>query len=131
MDRKRAVSSKKGSSAIRGRGQISPRVTICSLPDNVLVEIFDFSLPDPLDPLDQARGWAMQSLTPTLSPPDRLRAGAWSKLMHVYQRWRYIMLASLLRLNLRLLCTDRTPVRKMLDVWPPLPIETQCYSVDL
>jgi len=26
------------------------------------------------------------------------------------------------RLNLRLFCTDRTPTRKMLDIWPALPI---------
>jgi hypothetical protein len=51
----------------------------------------------------------------------------WPKFVHVCQRWRYIIFASSLRLDLRLLCTDRTPVREMLDIWPPLPIEIQYF----
>jgi hypothetical protein len=38
--------------------------------------------------------------------------------------------ASLIRLDLRLFCIDGTPVRKMLDVWPPLLIDIDCYPVD-
>jgi F-box-like len=85
-----------------------PRVTVCSLPDDVLLDIFEFCLPDPMD-----------------------RARAWSKLVHVCQRWRYIVFASPVRLDLRLLCTERTPVRKMLDVWPPFPIEIRSPFVGL
>ncbi|KAH9971588.1 hypothetical protein BGW80DRAFT_1561586 [Lactifluus volemus] len=99
--------SKKGSRWIRRRGQISPRVTICSLPDDVLLDIFEFCLPDLVG----------------------RRARAWPKLVHVCQRWRYIVFASPLRLDLRLLCTERTPVRRTLDVWPPLPVEIECFSV--
>jgi hypothetical protein len=39
-------------------------------------------------------------------------------LVHVC-RWRYVVPP---RLNLRLDCTDRRPVRKMLDIWPALSI---------
>jgi F-box-like len=88
-------------------GQISPHITIHSLPDNVLLDIFEFCLPDPAD-----------------------RARAWSKLVHVCQRWRHIVFASPCRLDLRLLCTNGTPVRKMLDIWPPLPIEIEYFSID-
>jgi hypothetical protein len=41
------------------------------------------------------------------------------------------MFASPRRLDLCLLCTERTPVRKTLDVWPPLPIQIQLFDVDL
>ena len=90
-------------------GQISPRVTIGTLPDNVLLDIFDFyrkaEIHDP---------WPWP----------------WNRLVHVCQRWRYIVFASPLRLDLWLLCTSTTPVRKTLDVWPPLPIEIFSNSVD-
>ncbi|KAI9511895.1 hypothetical protein F5148DRAFT_181268 [Russula earlei] len=46
----------------------------------------------------------------------------WQKLVHVCRRWRAVVFASRHRLDLRLLCTYRTPVRKILDCWPPLPI---------
>jgi hypothetical protein len=39
--------------------------------------------------------------------------------MHVCRRWRYIVLESPLRLDLRLECHAKTPVKKTLDVWPP------------
>jgi F-box-like len=87
-------------------GRISP--PIWSLPDEVLLHIFEFCLPDPVE----------------------RRAKAWPKLVHVCQRWRYLIFASPLRLDLRLLCTERTPVRRTLDVWPPLPIEIRCFSLD-
>jgi F-box-like len=90
-------------------GRISPRVTILSLPDDVLLDIFESCLPDPVE----------------------RRAKAWPKLVHVCQRWRYIVFASPRRLDLRLLCTHSTPVREMLDVWPPLPIQIHYSNVDL
>ena len=46
----------------------------------------------------------------------------WPTLVWVCQRWRGIVLASPLGLNLRLYCTHRTPVLKSLDCWPALPI---------
>ncbi|KAH9971509.1 hypothetical protein BGW80DRAFT_1460466 [Lactifluus volemus] len=98
----------KGSRWNRRQCRISPRVTILSLPDEVLLDIFEFCLHDPVEH----------------------RAKAWPKLVHVCQRWRYIVFASPLRLDLCLLCTKRTPVREMLDIWPSLPIEIDYSSID-
>jgi hypothetical protein len=47
---------------------------------------------------------------------------AWHTLVHVCRKWRTVVFGSPLRLNLRLHCRARTPVRKTLDVWPPFPI---------
>ena len=46
----------------------------------------------------------------------------WHVLVHVCRRWRQIVFASPLRLNLELLCTNGTPVRDYLDYWPAFPI---------
>ena len=43
-------------------------------------------------------------------------------VVHVCRRWRYVVFASPRRLHLELRCTNRSPVKKMLDVWPALPI---------
>jgi len=73
-------------------------MTIDMLPDNALVEIFDFYL-------------------------DGARTEAWITLVHVSQKWRSVVFGSPRRLNLRLDCRARTPVRETLDVWPAhLPI---------
>ncbi len=42
-------------------------------------------------------------------------------LAHVCGRWRRVVFQSPLRLNLRLLCTPKTPATDILDIWPPLP----------
>jgi hypothetical protein len=47
---------------------------------------------------------------------------SWSTLTHVTQKWRHIVFASPLGLDLRLYCTYGTPVSKTLDCWPSLPI---------
>ena len=52
----------------------------------------------------------------------------WDILVHVCQRWRQVVFASPLRLNLQILCTYGTPVRKSLDIWPSLPISVQCLD---
>jgi len=70
------------------------------LPDDALLVIFDFFLDD--------------------APPDDV--DEWHILVHVCQRWRNIVLSSPRRLNLRLLCTDRRPVKEMLGIWPAFPI---------
>jgi hypothetical protein len=62
------------------------------LPDNVLLDVFDFGVSE------------------------------WHTLVHVCQRWRYIIFASPRRLDLTILCTYGTPVRKNLGCWPPFPI---------
>jgi len=46
----------------------------------------------------------------------------WEMLVHVCRRWRYTVFAAPRRLDLRLVCTAGTPVDRMLDVWPALPI---------
>jgi F-box-like len=78
------------------------RVTIRSLPDDVLLEIFDIHL----------------------NPHYRriLDPWMWQKLAHVCRRWRCIVFASPLRLNLELHCTYTTPVRKLLHIWPEFPL---------
>ena len=72
------------------------------LPDDILLEVFEFCTDE--------------FLTPTL------RAKWWQSLVHVCWRWRSIVFGSPRRLNLQLACTTRTPVRGMLDVWPPFPL---------
>ena len=47
---------------------------------------------------------------------------AWHTLVHVCRKWRNIVFGSPRRLDLRLYCTEKTPVRKTLEVWPLLPI---------
>lgn len=49
-------------------------------------------------------------------------AWEWHVLVHVSRKWRQIVFASPNRLGLRLHCTPTTPVRKTLNIWPPLPI---------
>ena len=71
-------------------------VTIDILPDDVLLDIFDFLV---------------------VEVENR-----WCTLVHVCRRWRNVIFGSPHRLNLQLICSDKTPVREMLDVWPPLPI---------
>jgi hypothetical protein len=51
---------------------------------------------------------------------------AWQSLAHVCRRWRCIVFESPRRLDLRLVCTGRTPARDRLDVWPTLPLIIQC-----
>ncbi|KAH9164803.1 hypothetical protein EDB89DRAFT_2077549 [Lactarius sanguifluus] len=79
-------------------------ITINTLPDDVLLEIFD-----------QCR----KSQDPDHSSAPVWR---WHRLVHVCQRWRQLVYGSPRRLDLQLLCTHGTPVRKNLGYWPPLPI---------
>ncbi|KAI0288888.1 hypothetical protein BC826DRAFT_1107407 [Russula brevipes] len=79
------------------RGQVS----IDILPDEVLLEIFEIDTV-PVNPF--------------------IATNRWHKLVHVCRRWRSVVFASTHRLNLELQCTYTTPVRKMLDIWPALPI---------
>ena len=46
--------------------------------------------------------------------------------MHVCRRWRSIVFKSPRHLGLELVGTARTPARKMLDVWPALPLIVSC-----
>jgi hypothetical protein len=49
----------------------------------------------------------------------------WHILVHVCQRWRQVVFASPLRLNLRILCTHGTPVQEHLDIWPAFPLNIE------
>ena len=80
-------------------------VTIGTLPDDVLLEIFDFYLDDF-----------------EIEAKESEEIDAWFTLVHVCQQWRYVVITSPRRLNLRLLCTRYRPVKEMLGVWPALPI---------
>jgi len=86
-----------------GTDQLYRRVTI---PDNVLLEIFDFYV----------------NLRHSCSHWRTHKENAWHRLVHVCRQWRHVVFASPRRLNLRLLCTNRTPAQNMLDVWSQLPI---------
>ncbi|KAH9159793.1 hypothetical protein EDB89DRAFT_2236498 [Lactarius sanguifluus] len=79
--------------------------TIKILPDDVFREIFTFCLPDPY-----AHG----------DPIARMRV--WQRLVHVCQRWRQIIYASPLYLDLHLYCSHRTPFRKNISRWPEFPL---------
>ena len=72
------------------------------LPDDVLLPIFEFCMDENLT-LKLGTEW-------------------WRSLVHVCRRWRSVVFGSPRRLNLRLCCTATTPVRGMLDVWPPFPL---------
>ncbi|KAI9436096.1 hypothetical protein F5148DRAFT_30347 [Russula earlei] len=82
---------------------ILDRVTINTLTDDVLVEIFHFYV------IVDSSYWI-------------IRTNAWHTLVHVCQRWRHVVFASPRRLNLRLEYTGQRPMCEMLDVWPVLPV---------
>ena len=92
--------------ASRRSGIGQPDVTINTLHDDVLLEIFD-------------------SYRRLVSWYDGM--WKWQKLLHVCRRWRYIVLASPRRLDLQIECNRHTPTRKLLDIWPPFPISLSSY----
>jgi len=51
-------------------------------------------------------------------------------LVHVCRRWRHVILASPLRLNLTVVCTSKTPTGESLDIWPPFPIAIHSAPCD-
>jgi len=86
-----------------------PRVTIDALPDDVLIETFEFYLgkddPD------------------VFVFTDDHDYDGWQTLVHVCRRWRCIVFASPRRLDLKLYCTRQRSVNsKTLNIWPALPI---------
>ena len=90
--------------------------TINVLPDDVLLEIFDLYVAPPED------------YSYPVSEGPKVYEDAWHTLIHVCQRWRSVVFASSRRLHLVLFCTNRTPVKKMLNIWPGLPILVYAYS---
>lgn len=83
------------------------RVTIGVIPDDILLEIFGFYL-------EEAYRFCQHMNLKGLE--------VWCRLTHVCQRWRCVVLASPVRLNLRLVCTGITYPGEMLYFWPTLPI---------
>jgi F-box associated protein len=81
-------------------------IRIDVLPDDVLLEIFDFYVSVKEQPLYDTKA----------------DVEAWHSLVHVCRRWRRVAFGSPHRLNLKLYCTPKTPSRDILDVWPALPL---------
>ncbi len=79
-------------------------IRIDVLPDDVLLEIFDFYVKE-------------HSIFLTKTEVE-----TWHSLVHVCQRWRSLVFGSPHRLDLQLFCTPRTPSRDILNVWPALPL---------
>jgi hypothetical protein len=103
---------------LNGKDQPYPRVTIDALPDNALLDIFDFYVAEVRDRM---------AMWKAIWKPNG--EDAWHPLVHVCQRWRHIVLASPCRLCLELLCTNRRLIREELDIWPVLPIVIHCDDV--
>jgi hypothetical protein len=78
-------------------------VTIGTLPDDILLEIFDFCAEEDDEDDFEHEDW-------------------WHTLVHVCRRWRNVVFASPRRLDMHLRCTGTRSVRDMLDIWPELPI---------
>ena len=97
-----------------GTGWLYPRATIDALPDDALVETFEFYLgKDDADKFDYYHNY-----------------DGWQTLVHVCHRWRCIVFASPHRLDLKLYCTPQRPANsKTLDIWPALPIVI--YALDM
>ncbi|KAH9960334.1 hypothetical protein BJV74DRAFT_954593 [Russula compacta] len=79
------------------------------LPDDALLEIFHFYREEPNW---EGTWW-------------------WKRLADVCRRWRDIIFASPYGLDLRLECTDKTPTRTSLDIWPQFPISIFSFSDEL
>jgi F-box-like len=89
--------------AVRLPGKDDQPITIAMLPEDVLLDIFDYH--------------RLAALDYSLFEPWE-----WHRLAHVCRRWRFVVFASPRRLDLRLVYTYKKPIRKTLDCWPPLPI---------
>ena len=97
---------------------LAGRVTISTLPDDVLLHVFFF---DELK-YQYTRGRGGIYLD-GLGGVDRLLRlpWTWHRLVHVCQRWRSVIFASPNFLGLRLVCLPGTRV-ELIGIWPPLPI---------
>ena len=82
------------------------QVTIGILPEDILLVIFDYYV----------------------AKADKFKYEGWQMLVHVCQKWRYVVFRSPLRLNLRILCSAGRPMRAKLAVWPPFPIVIKQYG---
>ena len=99
-----------------GADRLYPRVTIDVLPDNVLLDTFEFYLgKDNPDEIDEFDGHDYDG---------------WQTLVHVCRRWRCIVFASPRSLDLKLYCTrERSANSEMLTIWPALPIVIDAQGI--
>ena len=80
------------------------KTTIDMLPEDTLVEIFDFYR---LDAIKQSMG----------------RPWKWHRLAHVCRKWRHVISMSPRRLDLRIFCQrNGAPISSTLVSWPTLPL---------
>jgi hypothetical protein len=89
------------------------------LPDDVLLEIFDFCVARYQDLL---RSRDRRHIIAYTSEISRFTVEWWQPLVHVCQRWRDLVFGSPRRLNLQLYYTLGSVTRKTPDVWPALPL---------
>ena len=82
-------------------------MSINILPDVALLEIFDFYVGGKGQKLDV----------------DEQKVHAWLTLVHVCRKWRDIVFGSPRRLGIRLWYKADLPLAKLLNMWPPLPID--------
>ena len=75
---------------------LSHKVMVEKLSDEILLRIFRFFL----------------------NPSPQI----WPILVHICRKWRHLIFASHRALCIRLSCTHGTPVLKILDLWPALPL---------
>ena len=106
---------------LRGADRLYPRVTIDGLPDNVLLDTFEFCLgkddPDVVFDDDE--------------DDDNHGYDEWQTLVHVCCRWRWVVFTSPRRLDLKLYCTQQRSVNsKTLDIWPELPIVVVARDIE-
>jgi len=82
------------------------QVTIDVLPDDALLNIFDRYKDD----VSYRTSFTWR----------------WITMTHVCQRWRDIIFGSPRHLDLRVVCTNTTPTRTLLGIWPLFPISVYC-----
>ena len=91
-------------------------MSINMLPDDVLLEVFDFYV-------DQTLGGDGDE-----DINEKKEIEAWQPLVHVCRRWRSVVFGSPRRLNLRLVCTANTRAKDAVDIWPVLPLLIRVYD---
>jgi hypothetical protein len=91
---------------VRNRRDLADSHQLKSLPNEVLLEMFDCH-----------RLFALRTSAGLTCVPWE-----WHRLTHVCRRWRTIIFESQHRLKLQLVYTYKQPVRKTLEFWPTLPV---------
>ena len=83
-------------------------IRIDLLPDDVLLDIFDFH--------------ASTSVDMSSRYYDKKKTQAWQSLVHVCRRWRTLIFGSPRRLDLKLYLSPKMRTKGGLDIWPALPL---------